>query len=592
MTLLSGGVSEMAMPTNGQVANLQAYYQAYPTAMNRTFDVGISYNQPSYYDYYTPQTAYSMPVSYNNATANNNYDYSSINYSPVAVNNSAMNVSAPTFNPVAPSGIIDQAGAVQIGGRTYAPNQVIASADLTYAPGGFAAGRPQYDSLPDTAYGYSATAMPDKPGSNQQTFRMGSDVGEMPDMLPAPDTEQMGMPNPYKVPVQAPDYFNGQANQSMMAIPDQVINNAPNRADYYPPAQSMARPSNPFLRAIWAMPGQARQRAGINAAAEDRYQGDSNRYYQAMSTIMPGITGGLREISQQEGADYRLNRQAQNQGALSVLTHMLDQEDKKHMSTSQALDYLAKAFLLPPAVIEQNGQPAINRQKLALIRAAAPVLGLNENDIYGLSHVQDMNAAEAQQQASIATRQKAFELKRMQQMLPHEIGLLKAHIAQSLAQANNLNADARTTNFNVRQRQAVAKYERWGIIANSFKAISDMLVAKGTRQATIDKATLENKRLVAETLKNEMTARAIPEEAAAKLASAIATLSFNSSDATSKHASAMLLQTLEDAISPGQATQQPRPTRRPVPQLPAPSPSYFSGGPLSGNTPVATVAGD
>jgi len=515
MTLLQGGVSEMAMPTTGQVANLQAYYQAYPTAINQTFDTGISYSQPSYYDYYVPQTSYTVPVSYNNATANNSYDYSNINYSPVAVNNSAMNVSAPTFNPVGPSGIADQSGPIQIGGRTYAPTQLLAQADLTYAPGGFAAGRPQYDTLSDSQQGYDYTGRPDT-----QTLSANAGTNEQPPTLSSPDiAQQQGMPNIFRQAPVAPDYYNSLANQQVLQTPDMVMQNAPNRADYYPPAQSMARPQGLLQRAIWAMPNQARNRAAGLAAAEQRFQHDDNQYTQRVSTIMPGVVATQREIIAQQAADHRINQQTFNQGALSAFNAGLDRQAAQMMNIKDAMAMAAEAYQLPSYI---NGEP--NRQKLAMLNTAGRQMGWSKKDVEGVFEQQDFGAAQNMKLKSMQVEAAAFALQSNKQKLSKELNLLTAQAAHDFAQARLMGAQAGAINFENNQNQKIAYALRLGKLADIAKAIGAQEEDRATRGNRVDAARLRNQQALASILKTQMEAINIPAETAAKLSTAMAAL--------------------------------------------------------------------
>lgn len=525
MTLLSGGVSSTAVYGAPQVSGIGAYDYGYnpsyalPTTgvfLNSSPALLSSYaSDYGSSSYYTPQTAYSMPVSYNSATANNAYDYSSVNYSPVSVNNSAMNVTAPTFNPVGPSGIADQSGPIQIGGRTYAPNQLLAQADLTYAPGGFAAGRPQYDTLSDSQQGYDYTGRPD-----MQTLSANAGTNEQPPTLSAPDiAQQQGIPNIFRQAPQAQDYYNSPANQQVLQTPDMVMNNAPNRADYYPPAQSMARPQGLLQRAIWAMPNQARNRAAGLAAAEQRFQHDDNQYTQRVSTIMPGVVATQREIIAQQAANDRINQQTFNQGALSAFNAGLDRQAAQMMNIKDSMAMMADAYQLPSYI---NGEP--NRQKLGMINTAGRQMGWSKRDIDAVAEQQDFNAAQAMKLKSMQVESAAFALKANQQKLSKELNLLTAQAAHDFAQARLMGAQAGAINFDNNQNQKIAYALRLGKLADIAKAIGAQEEERATRGDRVGAANLRNRQALASIYKTQMEAMNIPAETAAKLSTAMAAL--------------------------------------------------------------------
>ena len=516
MTLLSGGVSEMAMPTTGQVANLQAYYQAYPTAMNQAFDVGISYNQPSYY---APQTAYSVPIYGNTSTSQvNNYSTpTNVNYAPTNYSNSSLNVEAPNLSSLAPNGLMQENGGIQIGRNTYAPQNLLASnPQTTFAPGSFNTRTPSMDTVSDAAQGYRSTAVPPEPSPvpDGQPYNLGGSTTVMPDNLPAPNIGAMGMQNPYQQMPMAPQYMNSAAGQYITNAPQQVMSNMPQRGQYpSPPPMS----NNPWVRAIQALPGPSRTRALQAAAAESNYRFDADKYAQMMQTIMPSAIGGVREMKQQEGADYRMQLQGYQQGSLSVLNSMLDEKANQLDHTAKALDVVARAQLMPSFI---DGQP--NRQKADMINHMAPMLGYSERDILGLMNQQNPEAAAKMQMLGFQVKAAAFELDSAKQRFGSELNYLKAQISQAKAQAGYLAAQGRTVDFNVNQRQAIAKFERWGMIADQMDKVSNMIVGRSTRDERVNAIELANKNALANMFKTQAETANIPKETAARMASALA----------------------------------------------------------------------
>lgn len=516
MTLLSGGVSEMAMPTTGQVANLQAYYQAYPTAMNQAFDVGISYNQPSYY---APQTAYSVPIYGNTSTSQvNNYSTpTNVNYAPTNYSNSSLNVEAPNLSAISPNGLMQENGGIQIGRNTYAPQNLLASnPQTTFAPGSFNTRTPSMDTVSDAAQGYRSTAVPPEPSPvpDGQPYNLGGSTTVMPDNLPAPNIGAMGMQNPYQQMPMAPQYMNSAAGQYITNAPQQVMSNMPQRGQYpsHPPMSN-----NPWVRAIQALPGPSRTRALQAAAAESNYRFDADKYAQMMQTIMPSAIGGVREMKQQEGADYRMQLQGYQQGSLSVLNSMLDEKANQLDHTAKALDVVARAQLMPSFI---DGQP--NRQKADMINQMAPILGYSQRDVLGLMNQQNPEAAARFKQLAIQTDAAAFELNSAKQRFGSELNYLKAQISQAKAQAGYLAAQGRTVDFNVNQRQAIAKFERWGMIADQMDKVSNMIVGRSTRDERVNAIELANKNALANMFKTQAETANIPKETAARMASALA----------------------------------------------------------------------
>lgn len=612
-------------PIAAQAAFIAANGPAWspPPAMP-AFDLGVSY-QPAYQPAYTvPVQSYSasvptLPVSVGGGGGEPAIN---VNNTPVLQSSATMNL-APMQFPNMPNFTPEQQpGMINIGGRNYGADQLIAAnPQVSFAPG-----VPQMDTVSDGAYGYSGTMLPAAPTTTGQPYQLGGNMGNMPEMLPAPDIAQMGMPNPFiERPAQV-NYYQSSPAQDIRTLPQTAIDMLPDRNDYMPSPDTFIPPMQrqhksfagklmaPIAQGVWAMRGQANARAGMLQAAEDRYKTDLNSRVTMLQTMMPGVINANREMMQQMGADSRVAHQAFNQGALAVLNFMLDQEDKKILDAAQSMELLSRAFLLPPTVIGETGQidqtgrpvfaPVVNRQKTAMIRGAARTLGLNEADIWGLSQVQDPNAAEEQRQAAIATRQKAFDLAKLQQMLPYELGLLKAHIAETNAQAGlaeaqagSTDTEAATNKFNLTQRQKIAKYERWEAIAKAMDGISKMIVSRETRKAMIAKADLENKKIIEETYRTRLEGQAVPQEAAARMATALATLSLNATDPNSQKVAATLLKSIEETLNHSPSTQEPLPRSQPkrpwqnAQQLPPLDPKYFNGQPLSFNNAPA-IAGE
>lgn len=609
MTTLSGGIS-----TSAPVAAVKdTGYSSSPWADLMAGLVSSTYMAPTY-----SQPSYSVPTLpvYTAPTTIDNSSTTpiNVNYSPIQQSSATMNVPGVNFPTLVGLSPTDTPQPVQIGGRLYNSNQVIADAPTqSFAPGQ----QPQFDTVNDGAYGYQGTMIPANPNTPPASYQLGGGYTDMPENLPAPNLNDVGMPNPYGTRPIAPTVVNGPIQQAAYSVPSYWVNQLPNRDDYFqhygvnnPGPALTANPMSWIKRGIASMPSVAHAKAANARAVAEWHKEDANRITQMAQTMGPSMLGFNKEQMAQQQANFRLEVQAWNQGALAALQFMLDQEDKKTIDAAKALSSLSQAFLLPPTVIgdtgalDQMGRPIIgqipNREKIALIRLAAGTLGLTEADIYGLSKVQDVNAAEQQKQAALATREKALEVSKLQQLLPYEISLLKARIAEVRAQANVLNSQARTANFNVKQREAIAKYERWGMIADSMDRVSKMLVGKATRNANIQEATLRNKKLMADTLKARMEANAIPEESAAKMSSALAALAFNNTDANSQKVGAALLKSIEEALNGNQQQMQPMPVPTNQPQTNKPwrnaqapqiDPSYFSGRPLT-NAPVTAVAGE
>lgn len=491
-----------------------------PPAMP-AFDLGVSY-QPAYQPAYTvPVQSYSasvptLPVS---TGGGGGEPPIYVNNTPVLQSSATMNLSPmqfpnmPNFTPQ------EQPGMINIGGRNYGADQLIAAnPQVSFAPG-----VPQMDTVSDGAYGYDATRIPEQPRaySEGQPMQLGGEAEALPDSL-------MGIPNPYMQRPVAPAYTQQPAYQAAMAMPQQAIQSLPTLDQFYnpQPAPQANSVGGAIKRALWALPGPSRRRAAEYADARDQQREAANRQAMLMQVSLPAQIGLNREALQQQGADYRVAAGAFNQGAMAALTFHLDAKEKQMLRASEALNLAANAQLEPSFI---NGQP--NRHKAQMLRMAGQQLGWSEADIYALQQQQDPNAAEAQQQAAIKTQQQAFELRKANKMLQGELNLLSAKAAEAFGQANQANASAglmgtqaATNKFNLSQRQKISKYERWGIIADQMNKVDEMLVNRGTRQNRVDNAKLANQKLQADIYRQEMEAAAVPVEAAGRMASAMASM--------------------------------------------------------------------
>lgn len=231
---------------------------------------------------------------------------------------------------------------------------------------------------------------------------------------------------------------------------------------------------------------------------------------------------------------------------------------------------------------------------------------------------QDQAAAQHYKQEALKTDMQAFQLNKAQQMLTHEINMLRSQIAENNAQAGLAQSNAGlaasqagTNRFNLQQRQMVGKYERWGNIADNVSKVDQMLTSRGTRDNRVRAADLANQKLQADIYRQQMEAANVPVESAAKMASAMASMG-QSSDPTIRAAANNMADSVYGALGmtekqvmgkdargndvlmtvPVQApstisnfrqNMPPSPSyRQPVQpqQLP---PSYFSGAPLAGD---------
>lgn len=512
-------------PMAAQAAFIAANGPAWspPPAMP-AFDLGVSYQAPapSYQPAYTvPVQSYSasvptLPVS---TGGGGGEPPIYVNNTPVLQSSATMNL-APMQFPNMPNFTPEQQpGMINIGGRNYGADQLIAAnPQVSFAPG-----VPQMDTVSDGAYGYDATRIPEQPQAygGGQPMQLGGEAEALPDSL-------MGIPNPYMQRPVAPAYTQQPAYQAAMAMPQQAIQSLPTLDQFYnpQPAPQANSVGGAIKRALWALPGPSRRRAAEYADARDQQREAANRQAMLMQVSLPAQIGLNREALQQQGADYRVAAGAFNQGAMAALTFHLDAKEKQMLRASEALNLAANAQLEPSFI---NGQP--NRHKAQMLRMAGQQLGWSEADIYALQQQQDPNAAEAQQQAAIKTQQQAFELRKANKMLQGELSLLSAKAAEAYGQAAQANASAglmgtqaATNTFNLKQRQKISKYERWGIIADQMNKVDEMLVNRGTRQNRIDNAKLANQKLQADIYRQEMEAAAVPVEAAGRMASAMASM--------------------------------------------------------------------
>jgi len=509
-------------PMAAQAAFIAANGPAWspPPAMP-AFDLGVSY-QPAYQPAYTvPVQSYSasvptLPVSTGGSSGEPPIY---VNNTPVLQSSATMNLAPmqfpnmPNFTPQ------EQPGMISIGGRNYGADQLIAAnPQVSFAPG-----VPQMDTVSDGAYGYDATRIPEQPQAygGGQPMQLGGEAEALPDSL-------MGIPNPYMQRPVAPAYTQQPAYQAAMAMPQQAIQSLPTLDQFYnpQPAPQANSVGGAIKRALWALPGPSRRRAAEYADARDQQREAANRQAMLMQVSLPAQIGLNREALQQQGADYRVAAGAFNQGAMAALTFHLDAKEKQMLRAAELLQISANAQLEPALI---GGQP--NRHKAMALNFVGKQLGWSDADIYALQQQQDPNAAEAQQQAAIKTQQQAFELRKANKMLQGELSLLSAKAAEAYGQAAQANASAglmgtqaATNTFNLKQRQKISKYERWGIIADQMNKVDEMLVNRGTRQNRVDNAKLANQKLQADIYRQEMEAAAVPVEAAGRMASAMASM--------------------------------------------------------------------
>lgn len=520
-------------PMAAQAAFIAANGPAWspPPAMP-AFDLGISYQAPtpSYQPAYTvPVQSYSasiptLPVSVGGGGGEPAIN---VNNTPVLQSSATMNLAPmqfpnmPNFTPQ------EQPGMINIGGRNYGADQLIAAnPQVSFAPG-----VPQMDTVSDGAYGYDATRIPEQPQAygGGQPMQLGGEAEALPDSL-------MGIPNPYMQRPNAPIYGIMPEYRALQQSPQRALNMLPQRSDevpetFTPPMERQHKTMAgkllaPLAQAVWATRGQANYRAGVAQAMEDKHKTDLNAATTLLQTIMPGVNSGYKEVLQQRGADYRVAANAFNQGAMAALTFHLDAKEKQMLRAAELLQISANAQLEPALI---GGQP--NRHKAMALNFVGKQLGWSDADVWALQQQQDPNAAEAQQQAAIKTQQQAFELRKANKMLQGELSLLSAKAAEAFGQAAQANASAglmgtqaATNKFNLKQRQKISKYERWGIIADQMNKVDEMLVNRGTRQNRIDNAKLANQKLQADIYRQEMEAAAVPVEAAGRMASAMASM--------------------------------------------------------------------
>lgn len=587
MVTLSGGVAQ-----NANISPMEAFLQQYGgniAAASQglpTFNLGLSYSAPIAQP---PIQAPVLPVQTSSPAPEN----INVEYSPVQQSSSNLQLAPiqfpdmPAFNPTGPA-------TIQVGGRQYPADSVIAQAIPSFAPG-----VPQMDTMSD-AGGYQDTRLPNQP-TQGQPISIGSQVETLPDNL-------YGMPNPYMQRPVAPNYSTAPQYNAAMNLPNRAIQALPSFGDYYQPQPAPPLDGNPLnwiKRAVHTSPGSTRARAAQYAAAADMYNKDANRISNIMSTTVPGLIALNREGLQQQGADYRTELNAWNQGAQALLGFYLDQEEKKKLSVAQSLDMAARAYLLPSTI---DGQP--NREKVMMLQEAGKFLGWSQADIGVLARQQDPQVAEQMKQASLETSKSAFELKKATSMLDGEMKMLAANVAQTNAQASLMGSQASTNAFNLAQRKAIAKYDRMGQIADAMAKVDALLVNKETRQNRIDNSKLQNEKLQADIFRQQMEANGVPVELAARMSASMASMG-QSVDPNVRAAGANMADSMfgllgiKEKLEPVMkgATiqgyrkvpvntpstinnfQQNMPSYRRNMQAPAPlPPSYFSGAPLaSGN---------
>lgn len=616
MVTLSGGVAQ-----NANISPMEAFLQQYGgniAAASQglpTFNLGLSYSAPIAQP---PIQAPVLPVQTSSPAPEN----INVEYSPVQQSSSNLQLAPiqfpdmPAFNPTGPA-------TIQVGGRQYPADSVIAQAVPSFAPGrkvdlgdamvpvydganlvGYrkgasqqlTAGVPQMDTLSDAGAGYQATALPDT--SNSQVVNLGTGQETLPNNF-------YGMPNPYMQRPVAPNYSATPEYAAAMDLPNRAMQALPSFGDYYQPAPPPPLDSNPvnwLKRAVYTSPGAARARSAQYSAAAQMYNNDAQRIANIMATTTPGLISLNREGIQQKGADYRTNLNAWNQGAQALLGFYLDQEEKKKLSVAQSLDMAARAYLMPSVI---DGQP--NREKVMMLREAGKFLGWSEQDIGVLSRQQDPQVAEQMKQASLETSKSAFELKKATSMLDGELAMLAANIAQTNAQAGLMGSQASTNAFNLAQRKAIAKYDRMGQIADAMAKVDALLVNKETRQNRIDNAKLQNEKLQADIFRQQMEANGVPVELAARMSASMASMG-QSVDPNVRAAGANMADSMfgllgiKEKLEPVMkgATiqgyrkvpvntpstinnfQQNMPSYRRNMQAPAPlPPAYFSGAPLA-----------
>ncbi len=597
------------------------------------FDVGVSYQQP-------PQTAYSVPVqSYSAPTLPVSTgggvpvgDNIAVDYSPVQVSNYSQNIE-PTPFPNMPGFTPQEApGFMNIGGRNYGADQLIAANPQQ----SFAPGVPQMDTVSDGAYGSSDYQSPStlNTGAGQDYVFNGNPEAMPPAPSPVPQMPPVSAVRPLPP---SPNYMQSPAAQAIPAIVDYATQHQadggvrPNVDDfmpspdrYIPPMQRqhkslLGKVLAPAAQGIWAMRGPANDRANAAAAGYARYDKEDQRAVTLMQTLGPTAISAYKEVISQEGADRRLAQTHEHQQNMAKLNFALDQEDKKILSTEKALELVANANLLPAYVNAPTGrvfpdgvpeyQQVMNPQKAQMLAAANRFLGMDATAMQQLQMVQDPRLSEQYSQAAIDTKKKRFELRAAKEKLSQELDLLQAQVAQAKASAAATSAGASAQQFELQQKQAIAKALRESQLAQSMQEVEKALTLKGTRQARIDAATLANEQTMAETFKKQMEANTIPTEAAARLAAAMAQLANNPDPSVSRIGLDMTDATFgalgieNKHINAGTRTQ-PKWLEQPV-QVPAPIQQfrqnmpqqpryrqrqtepiperYFTGQPLAGN---------
>jgi hypothetical protein len=499
-----------------------AYAPAYQAPV---FDLGINYDSAPV-AYTLPISSYpTLPVSVPSQPT----QQAPVNVQLAPVQQSSVNVQSPDMQfPGMPSFSPEGApGYIQVGGRMYPANSVIAQApQVSFAPGGV----PQADTVTDAMYGYTGTAIPNAPQPGQP-LQMNGVTDVLPDKL-------LGMDNPYMKAPQAPIYSQTPEYQAAAQVMPNAINALPNVNDYLqaygaqPMTPLTANPLSWLKRGLEANPRVANQRAAQNAAALALYNADSQRATTLMQTMGPSTINLHREAMQQRGADYRTAMVGHNNVTSKVVDFLLDQKANSLLGAAKALDTASQAYLMPSYVQGPDGQPMMNRQKAAMLRAAGRELGWSESDVYGLMQQQDPNAANQLKRDQLAVEKQAFDLKSAKASFDMGINRLKAEINKIQAETAATYGRADAEKFNLAQRQAIAKYERWGMIADSMDKVNQMLVGKGTKNARVRAADLANQNTQAEIAKRQMEAKAVPMLIAARIASAMAMMSNSGDDQT------------------------------------------------------------
>lgn len=527
MVVLSGGVSQSNLSPmdvfmqqyGGNIAAATGNAAYAPAYQAPVFDLGINFNTAPVANTLPISSYPTLPVSVSSQPA----QQAPVNVQLAPVQQSSVNVQPPDMQfPGMPSFSPEGApGYIQVGGRMYPANAVIAQApQVSFAPGGV----PQADVMSDAMVSSPGFLQPNAPQTDTTNDFMydklvGADLGS----LKAPQAPDYGA---------TPEYTAASRvmMQSMQALPDPQ--GYLQQYGAQPMTQLSANPLSWLKRGLEAMPRAANQRAAQNGAAMDLYNADSQRLTTLMQTMGPSTINLHREAMQQRGADYRTAMVGHNNATSKVVDFFLDQKANSLLGAAKALDTASQAYLMPSYVQGPDGQPMMNRQKAAMLRAAGRELGWSESDVYGLMQQQDPNAANQLKRDQLAVEKQAFDLKSAKASFDMGMNRLKAEINQIKAETAATYGKADAEKFNLAQRQAIAKYERWGMIADSMDKVNQMLVGQGTKNARVRAADLANQNTQAEIAKRQMEAKAVPMEIAARIASAMAVMSNSGDDQT------------------------------------------------------------